>query len=283
MLVPGHSVHDFNHDRVEGCPGTGQSHKLVGVGHHQLSELDYQYVPVAWPGQHSAQKEALVKQFGEWLRGKRLYDHGSGPGKAAAAGSLTTLRKLLLDKIRAPVDLRLMLDVSGSAARPVRVQAAEALRGQSKMLGPRDNVRVFGLGSKTEHGKAEVIDIASGRAPELGAMATEIENAAFDRWDAPASAGIRAFGEHDGSSGDPVVLLTDGRLFDNEGGAGAAASISEALAETSAVSGLYVIVFGPDDCAVPELPSTSKPYTCVTASSTREPITDALLTVRRWQ
>ncbi|MFI7453921.1 hypothetical protein ACIBQX_40975 [Nonomuraea sp. NPDC049714] len=282
MLVPGHSVRDFNDDRVEGCPDTGQSHELVGVGHHELSRLDYQYVPVTWAGQRSAEKEALVEKFGQWLKSKPLFHHESIPGKGrATAHSLTTLSQLLLDKIRTPVDLRLMLDVSGSAARPVRVQAAEALRGQGRMLGPRDDVRVFGLGSRTEHGRAEVIDIASGRAPRLGAVATEIENAEFDRWDAPVSAGVRELGDGDGSA--PVVLLTDGRLFDNEGGAGAAESIGEALAEASAVSGLYVIVFGPNDCAVSKLRGTSKPYVCVTASSTREPIADALLTVRRWR
>jgi hypothetical protein len=302
LLVPGHSVEDFNAGRVEGCAGTGASTRLIAVRHHDLSRLDYQYVKVTWQGQRTAEREKLVDHFGSWLRKHPLYPNvpvlGEGPADGQKlAGRLRELKPLLLDKLRPQLDLQLIVDTSESADRPVRVQAAEALRANSRMLGPRDRLRVFGLGAPSRNGPAEVTGIAPRSGPEqLGTVAAKIENTPFDKWDAPVSAGLARLGAGDEAVPAPVVLLTDGRLFDNEGGGegrkegdkegggGAGAVIGAALGDASTVSGLYVIVFGQDRCAVTTLRGTRKPYQCVTAGTgAAEAITRAIITVRGWR
>ncbi|GAA3572068.1 hypothetical protein GCM10022419_061180 [Nonomuraea rosea] len=286
LLVPGHSVDDFNAGLVEGCPRTGERTRLIAVRHHGLSTLDYRYVKVTWPGQRSPKREELVDRFGTWLRGHPLFPNVPVPSKVEVDGEkVGQLKKLLLDRLRPLLDLRLIVDTSGSADRPVRVQAAEALRAQSRMLGPRDELQVFGLHARTRDGPAEVTGIAAkSRRQQLGTVASTIENAAFDQWDAPASAGLTLLGTGDEAVAAPVVLLTDGRLFDNEGGGDAGQAIAGALKAAPTVSGLYVIVFGQDQCAVTTLRGTRKPYTCVTAGTgAEEAITRALITVRGWR
>ncbi|WP_153265186.1 vWA domain-containing protein [Nonomuraea phyllanthi] len=285
LLVPGHSVDDYNAGRIADCPGTGASTRLIAVRHHDLSVLDYRYVGVTWPGQRSAGREALVEHFGRWLRSHPMFPNVPVSSRLEVDEErLGQLKKLLLDQLRPQLDLRLIIDTSGSADRPVRVQAAEALRAQLRMLGPRDRVQAFGLHSRTKGGRAELTAIAgrTGRQ-QLGTVAVEIENTAFDQWDAPASAGLAELGG-DEAVPAPVVLLTDGRLFDNEGGGDAASALAGALDGTATVSGLYVVVFGQDQCAVTTLPGTSKPYHCVTAgTSPDKAITRAIITVRGWR
>ncbi|MGP3959170.1 hypothetical protein ACTWPT_24500 [Nonomuraea sp. 3N208] len=289
LLVPGHSVEDFNAGRVEGCAGTGESTHLIAVRHRELSTLDYQYVKVTWTGQRSAEREKLVDHFGTWLRNHQLFPNvpvlNERRVEEETLSQVNQLKTQLLDELRPQLDLRLIVDTSGSADRPVRIQAAEALRANSRMLGPRDRVQVFGLHAQTRNGPAEVTGIAPRSAPEqLGTMAAKIENTPFDKWDAPASAGLAQLGAGDEAVPAPVVLLTDGRLFDNEGGSEAATVIAGALADASTVSGLYVVVFGQDRCAVTTLQGTRKPYQCVTAgTNAEEAITRAIITVRGWR
>jgi hypothetical protein len=286
LLVPGHSVEDFNAGRVQGCPGTGESTHLIAVRHPELSTLDYQYVKVTWPGQRSAGREKLVDHFGGWLRSHPLFPNVPvSSERDVEEKRLGELKTRLLDELRPQLDLRLIVDTSGSADRPVRIQAAEALRANSRMLGPRDRVQVFGLHAQTRNGTAEVTGIAARSDPEqLGTVAAKIENTPFDKWDAPASAGLAQLGAGDEAVPAPVVLLTDGRLFDNEGGGQAATTIAGALEKASTVSGLYVVVFGQDRCAVTTLEGTRKPYQCVTAgTSAEEAITRAIITVRGWR
>ncbi|TDD00623.1 hypothetical protein E1292_28165 [Nonomuraea deserti] len=286
LLVPGHSVDDFNAGLVEGCEGTGDSARLVAVRHHDLSTLDYQFVKVSWPDQRSAEREKLVDHFGAWLRAHPLFPNAPGPGDGELdRQELGQLKKLVLDELRPKLDLRLLVDTSGSADRPVRVQAAEAVRANSRLLGPRDGVQVFGLHARTRNGPAEVTGIAADSTREqLGAVAASIESTPFDHWDAPASAGLTRLGTGDEAVAAPVVLLTDGRLFDNEGRGEAAKVIARALEDASTVSGLYVVVFGQDECAVTTLPGTGKPYRCVTASEGADKaLTRAIITVRGWR
>ncbi|MEO3891681.1 hypothetical protein ABGB01_40300 [Nonomuraea sp. B5E05] len=286
LLVPGHSVDDYNAGRVEGCEGTGDSAPLVGVRHHDLSTLDYQFVKVSWPDQRSAEREKLVDHFGAWLRAHPLFPNAPGPADGELDHKeLGQLKKLVLDELRPKLDLRLLVDTSGSADRPVRVQAAEAVRANNRLLGPRDGVRVFGLHARTRNGPAQVTSIAGeSTREELGAVAADIESTAFDHWDAPASAGLTRLGAGDEAVAAPVVLLTDGRLFDNEGEDDAAKVIAQALKRASTVSGLYVIVLGQDECAVTALPGTGKPYRCVTAGEgADQALTRAIITVRGWR
>ncbi|MDP4505946.1 vWA domain-containing protein [Nonomuraea turcica] len=289
LLVPGHSVEDFNAGRVEGCAGTGESTHLIAVRHGHLSPLGYQYVKVTWPGQRSAEREKLIDHFGAWLQKHPLFPNVLESSTIKIDDvwlrQLKTLKKQLLDELRPQLDLRLIVDTSGSADRPVRIQAAEALRANSRMLAPRDRVQVFGLHAQTRNGPAEVTGIAARSDPEqLGSVAVKIENTPFDKWDAPASAGLAQLGAGDEAVPAPVVLLTDGRLFDNEGGGAAATVIARALEDASTVSGLYVVVFGQDQCAVTMLQGTRKPYQCVTAgTSAEEAITRAIITVRGWR
>ncbi|TDE58142.1 hypothetical protein E1295_05895 [Nonomuraea mesophila] len=286
LLVPGHSVDDYNAGRVEGCEGTGDSASLVAVRHHDLSTLDYQFVKVSWPDQRSPQREKLVEHFGAWLRDHPLFPNAPGPRDSELGlRELRQLRKLVLDELRPKLGLRLLVDTSGSADRPVRVQAAEAVRANSRLLQPRDRVEVFGLHARKKNGPAEVTSIAAGSTKEqLGDVATLIENTAFDDWDAPASAGLSLLGAGDETVAAPVVLLTDGRLFDNEGRGDAAQVIARALEDASTVSGLYVVVFGQDECAVTALPGTGKPYRCVTVGEgADQALTRAIITVRGWR
>ncbi|MGP3916873.1 hypothetical protein [Nonomuraea sp. 10N515B] len=286
LLVPGHSVEDFNAGRVDGCAGTGASTHLIAVRHHDLSKLDYQYVKVTWHGQRSAERETLVDHFGAWLGKHPLYPNAPVPAKGTVdEDELKEVKKRLLDQLRPQLDLRLIVDTSGSADRPVRVQAAEALRANSRMLGPRDRLQVFGLHAQSRNGPAEVTGIAPRSGPEhLGTVAAKIEHTPFDKWDAPASAGLAQLGAGDEAVPAPVVLLTDGRLFDNEGGSQAATVIAGALEDAATVSGLYVVVFGQDRCAVTTLPGTRKPYQCVTAGAgAQQAITRAIITVRGWR
>ncbi|MGP3933599.1 hypothetical protein [Nonomuraea sp. KM88] len=286
MLVPAHSVDDFNAGRVKGCEGTGDSARLVAVRHHDLSTLDYQFVKVSWPDQRSAEREKLVDHFGAWLRAHPLFPNAPGPADGELdRHDLGRLKKLVLDELRPKLDLRLLVDTSGSADRPVRVRAAEAVRANSRLLGPRDGVRVFGLHARTRNGPAEVTSIAADSTREqLGAVAASIESTAFDHWDAPASAGLTRLGTGDEAVAAPVVLLTDGRLFDNEGRGEAAKVIARALERAPTVSGLYVVVFGQDACAVTALPGSGKPYRCVTASEGADKaLTRAIITVRGWR
>ncbi|TDD15036.1 substrate-binding domain-containing protein [Nonomuraea diastatica] len=286
LLVPGHSVDDFNANRVEGCEGTGDSAPLVAVRHHDLSTLDYRFVKVTWPDQRSAGREKLVDHFGAWLRAHPLFPSAPGPGESGLGPQeLGQLKRLVLDELRPRLDLRLLIDTSGSADRPVRVQAAEAVRANSRLLGPRDEVQVFGLHAFTRNGPAVVTRIvADGDREQLGTVAASIENTAFDKWDAPASAGLGRLGTGDEAVATPVVLLTDGRLFDNEGRGDAAKVIARALEDASTVSGLYVVVFGQDECAVTALQDTRKPYRCVTASEGADKaLTRAIITVRGWR
>lgn len=285
LLVPGHSVADFNAGRVDGCPGTGRGERLIAVRHHEFSTLDYRYVTVTWPGQPSQERRALVEGFGAWLRQHPLFPNVPVAGRAQPdVKELSALKKLLLDDLRPQLDLRLMVDLSGSADRPVRVRAAEALRGQSRILGPRDRVEVFGLSSPREGGPAELAPLASqSTRNQLGVAAAKIEDALFDRWDAPASWGVRLLGTGDEVVPAPALLLTDGRLFDNEDGDPAAA-IEAALRETPSVSGLYVIVFGQNRCAVPKLEEAATPYACVPADGDAAgTVTRAVITMRGWR
>ncbi|TDC10524.1 hypothetical protein E1267_03905 [Nonomuraea longispora] len=286
LLVPGHGVDDYNADRVEGCEGTGDSAPLVAVRHHDLSTLDYQFVKVSWPDQRSPERAKLVEHFGAWLRTHPLFPNAPGPRDSELGlRELGQLRKLVLDELRPQLGLRLLVDTSGSADRPVRVQAAEAVRANSRLLGPRDKVEVFGLHALTRNGPAEVTRIAAESTREqLGAVAAGIESTAFDRWDAPASAGLSRLGAGDEAVAAPVVLLTDGRLFDNEGTGDAAHVIARALKDAETVSGLYVVVFGQDECAVSALPDTDKPYRCVTVGEgADQALTRAIITVRGWR
>ncbi|MFI7618334.1 hypothetical protein ACIBP6_44660 [Nonomuraea terrae] len=291
LLVPGHSVDDYNAGRVAGCPGeTGDGIDLVAVRHQELSTLDYRYVKVMWQGQRSAAREAIVDHFGAWLSRNPLFPGIQVSSEFPVGGeSLGELRTRLLDELRPRLDLRVIVDTSGSADRPVRVQAAEALRAQSRMLGPRDHLQVFGLHSLTPDGEARVTELTGrnqlgGRTEldRLGTVATTIEHTPFDQWDAPVSASLRKLGDGEEAVAAPVVVLTDGRLFDNEGPA-AAEVLAGALQEAGAVSGLYVVVFGQDRCGVTEL-RAAKPYRCATAgTSAEEAITRAIITVRGWR
>ncbi|PZG11782.1 hypothetical protein C1J01_34270 [Nonomuraea aridisoli] len=291
LLVPGHSVDDYNAGRVAGCPGeTGDGLDLVAVRHRELSTLDYRYVKVMWQGQRSAAREAIVDHFGAWLSRNPLFPGIQVSSEITVDGeSLGELRTRLLDELRPRLDLRVLVDTSGSADRPVRVQAAEALRAQSRMLGPRDHLQVFGLHSVAPDGAAEVTELTGrsqlgGRSERdrLGTVATTIEHTPFDQWDAPVSAALGKLGDGDEAVAAPVVVLTDGRLFDNEGPA-APEVLAGALQDADAVSGLYVVVFGQDRCGVSEL-RAAKPYRCVTAgASAEEAITRAIITVREWR
>ncbi|WP_049575673.1 hypothetical protein, partial [Nonomuraea sp. SBT364] len=286
LLVPSHSLADYNAGRVEGCADTSGGERLIAVHHPAFSKLEYHYVGVSLRGQLSKGRQDLVRKFGEWLRTRRLFPDTQVAGTVKAdKDRLARLETQLLDHLRPELDLRLLVDTSGSADRPVRVQAAESLRGQSRILGPRDHVEVLALGSPEAGGRADVTEIAAQSSrQQLGAVSARIEDTAFDQWDAPISAALGQVGDPDESVASPVVLLTDGRLFDNENGAGAASSIGRALQDASSVSGLYVVVFGQNRCAVPELIGTGKPYRCVLAGDrVAETITRAIITVRGWR
>ncbi|MGW0484803.1 hypothetical protein [Nonomuraea sp. NPDC003214] len=286
LLVPSHTVDDYNAGRVPGCAGTGGGERLIAVHHPAFSKLEYHYVGVSLRGQASKGRQELVRKFGEWLKARQLFPGTQVAGTVKAdKGRLAQLETRLLDHLRPELDLRLLVDTSGSADRPVRVQAAEALRGQSRILGPRDHVEVLALGSPEAGGRADVTAIAAqSTRKQLGAVSAMIEDTPFDRWDAPVSAALRRLGDRGTSAASPVVLLTDGRLFDNENGDGAALAIGRALQDASSVAGLYVVVFGQNRCAVPELIGTRKPYRCVLAGDrVTETITRAIITVRSWR
>lgn len=285
MIVPLHSVEDYNSGRLADCPGARRSERLAAVRHNEFSALDHRYVRVTWRGQTSPQKQQLVDAFGAWLARHPLFGDAQAIGsRQADAASLTALQARLLDRLRPELHLRVLIDTSGSAARLLRLQAAEALHDQRMFLGPRDRVEVHGLSSVREGGLARLTKIAGWSTHEqLGTVAQRVEDAGFDGWDAPVSAGIRDLDDESSSLDTPVLLLTDGRLFDNERGEPEAA-IRDALRDTKDVPGLYVIVFGPNGCAVAHLEDQDLPYRCVRAGGqASETLTQAIMTMRGWR
>lgn len=271
LLVPGHSVDDYNDGRVTeeddavGCPTGGQHGraKLAGFRPAGASVLDYPFVKVNWPGQTTAERRAIVDDFEKWLAGRPLYGDTTRDGVAPVhAEQLSRTLGDLQDTLRPARDLHLVLDQSGSALGPVGTRVAEGLRGLSGVLGPRDGVRVSGLASRREHGSAELRPIADRRGrDQLDVLARKIEAAGFSGWDAPVSA---ALGAIPGDLAQGVIVLTDGRLFDDEGDDPAAA-LGAALEREPLVSGLQVLVLGQRPCAVTRLKGTAKPYSCLTA------------------
>ncbi|GAA4068981.1 substrate-binding domain-containing protein [Nonomuraea soli] len=287
LFIPAHSVADYNDAQLtaqakrEGCPEIGLfgSDRLEAVRLQGMHALDYPFVSMRWPRQHSAARQAVVDHFASWLRAHPLFSE-SAPPDSYESRSLTETRRRLDTEIRPSFGLHVLVDMSGSARELLRAPASAAIRALPDVLGPKDRVSVSGLAAGSRAGPARLDELArEASLEEMDEPARAVEAAQFRGWDAAISAALEKVG---GDEPHAVVVLTDGRL-DNEEPGDAATTVGRALQRAESVTGLSVLVVGGGTCRVTQLKGTAKPYACRAVAEVPQALADTVLTAKGWR
>ncbi|GLW07537.1 hypothetical protein Misp01_26670 [Microtetraspora sp. NBRC 13810] len=252
MVVPSHSLHDYNSRSLvdEGCPGAvpygGQA--LHEFASPDLSALDYPFVTVDWRAEpRPAADRRVLGDLMRWLAANGLFHSPVPQGQAQVSDDAALHRaRERLDNVLPEVTLTLMLDGSESMSVPPSVLALktrEALPFMRRTLIPDDRVA---LGA---------FSVAGGglRVTEPGGQAGRDElhrlTLSFDRLphgsDARVSDMLGRLSPAIDPPGASVAVLTDGGLFNDET---ADDAIAKALGSAGRVHGLYILVLGDGSC-----------------------------------
>ncbi|WP_433246941.1 hypothetical protein ACQPYK_46135 [Streptosporangium sp. CA-135522] len=261
LVVPFHSLDDYNNGRFNDarCPEGALSgrNKLREFSSPGLSRLDYPFVTISWPNEHSEERTAGLDLLRAWLVDNPLFGTGSagraGSGDGSEAGSAVRALKDLRDAqnrffaLLPRIDAEIALDVSGSMAAPPRsllVRLRETFPDVKPVITPRDDLTLSTF-SKVG-GKTRVEELRSSVSrQEFDDLTRSVIGTTGRGSDAPISEMINNLNGRAGSPGRDLLVVTDGGVFDNER---TKEGIARTLARAPGVTALYVLALGDDGC-----------------------------------
>ncbi|GGL02803.1 substrate-binding domain-containing protein [Planomonospora parontospora] len=292
LVVPSHSVHDYNTRNLsdEGCPGNAPSGRdaLKAFSSPDLSALDHPFLTVTWAGEKRPEAHRALTDFGRWLGAGGLFPAAPAPAgtpRVKDAAALHDVRRRIDEELPG-ISLHLVLDASGSMAQPpssLLLRAREAFPVVRGALAPADRLslgRFYTAGGGTE------VTAPAGRAgrDDLDRLTQDIAAPEPVGRDAPVSEMLEKVSPHVDRLGGTVAVLTDGGVLGDEPDDRA---IGRALARAGRVRNLYVLVLGDGRCGGGLPPGSrragGKRIVCAEAGQDlEEGLSRMISTVRGW-